>query len=348
MCYPKPGPRCSSYAAKAYARAQLLCSTMLVDLSLDTPKDREKFDRTLALRKKAEREYYATPAGIAILERKIKDTDSDFQKEQLAQKLRDAKEYRAHMLSLVKMKDQGDLENHNKDKTAPRYEKLGFATEFAPADQPRLGWSTHALGKDSEEQAAQVRKVGQFLNRASDVWMKRLTPEEISTLSWLTDDGSHIMSQHAAGNSEKVASMTPIPPEELDRRLSIITEACKKAPRLKSPVVLYRGLQREAPFDLEEVKRTGQYTAPTALSASLNPGVANSFGYKNIILEVKTRKFPTPTNFSYQHHKESEVLIPPGAKFRLVGIQEGVKAGWTEDTLVDGYTIVQLEEVEED
>lgn len=348
MCYPKPGPRCSSYAAKAYARAQILCSTMMVDLSLDDPKDREKFDRTLALRAKAEREYYATPAGIAILERKIRDNDSPYQIEKLSQKLQDAKEYRAHLLSLVKMKDQGDLDTHNKDKTAPRYEKLGFATEFAPADQPRLGWSTHALDKDSAEQAAQVRQIGQFLNRASDSWVKRLTPEEIATLSWLTDDGSHIMSEHAAGNSEKVAKLTSIPPEELDRRLAIIKEACKKAPKLKSPVILYRGLQREAPFDLEKVKETGEYVAPTALSASLNPGVANSFGYKNIILEFKTRKFPTPTNFSYQHHKESEVLVPPGAKFRLVGVQEGVKAGWTEDTLVEGYTVVQLEEVEED
>lgn len=347
MCYPKPGPRCSSYAAKSYARAQIACSTMVVDLSLEDPKDRETFDTMLARRDKAKREYFATPAGIATLEQNLRDATSDYQKEDLQRQLQDAKDYRAHLLSLVKAKDTGDIGSHNDSKTVPQYGKLGFTTEFARADEDRLGWSAHAISEDVDEnERTRIKKVGQFLTRASTVWMDKMTPEEVSTMSWLTNDGSHIMVEHTAGNSEKISRITSIPPEELDRRLDIITSACNKAPRLKEPVVLYRGLQREAPFDLEEVKKTGEYTAPTALSSSLNPGVANSFGYKNIILEFKTRKFPTPTNFSYQHHKESEVLIPPGAKFKLVGVQEGVRAGWTKDTLVDGYTIVQLEEVE--
>lgn len=334
MCYPSPGPRCSSHAAKTLARAQIACQRVVFDQSLDYDDKRVEIDRLIKRRDNAQLEFNATPAGLEILKQQIASGDTH---EQARARLayREAKALRTKRLRLVKMRDVGEgTKTHGDVRMSTLYGKLGIVEDFDTSTADRVGW---------QNSSKQFSRTSALLVKASEAWMSRLSPEEVHALQWLTNDGTEVLSRKAHGSPP--SSTSKLTPEEVERREALVKSAFGKAPLMPKPVILYRGIGSEVPFDVDQVLQDGEYTAPTVQSATVNPGVANSFGYSNVILEMKTRRFPSPTNFAGNGPREAEVMIAPGSRWKVTGSLKGVSYGWDEDSMVDGYTILQMEEV---
>lgn len=336
MCYAHPGPRCSAHAAQILTRAQIECN-QVVFKQFDSDEEKYKeYDRLIAKRTRAEKEFDATPAGMAILKQKIKH-ETGHTREQAKDKLAQAKALRAHRLSLIKAKDRGDIGVHSDARLSTLYQRLGLREDFDTTSADRIGWDT------STEQFKQSTTL---LVKASDAWMKNMTPEQIAAVQWVTGRGSEVLSRHGNGHDPGYFGRQ-YSAEEIERRARLVEEAFDKAPRMPKPVVLYRGIGSQFPFDADKVIADGEYTAPSVLSATINPGVANSFGYKNVIMEIKTRRFASPTNFSGAGPREAEVMIKPGSRFKVTGVLRDVTFGWREENKVPGYTVIQVEEIED-
>lgn len=89
MCYPKPGPRCSNHAKKAYNKAQ-------VDYKKDnTPENKEALV-------KATRDFMTTPAGIKTLERLAERENDKENKQRLTSQAQKAREARKKAIDAYK------------------------------------------------------------------------------------------------------------------------------------------------------------------------------------------------------------------------------------------------------
>lgn len=334
MCYPYPGPRCSSHAAKALARAQIACQNATFTKNVPHEQKMKELDKLIARRDKAQKEFDATPAGMEILKQEIASGDT-YTQERAKKRLREGKALRAHRLRLVKMKDIGEgPKAHSDVRMSSLYQKLGIREDFDATTSDRVGW---------QPSSDQFKATSALLVKASDAWMQRLSPEEVHAIKWLTSDGTEVLSRKAYGSPPKINHR--LSDEEVSRREELVKSAFDKAPLMPKPVVLYRGVGTNIPFDTEAVLRDGEYVAPCVQSATVNPGVANSFGYKSIVLEMKTRRFPTPTNFASNGPREAEIMIAPGSRWKVTGVQRDVRFGWDSEHMVDGYTVIQMEEV---
>lgn len=334
MCYPSPGPRCSSHAAKTLARAQIACQHAAFEDGIEHEEKMKELNRLIKRRDNAQLEFNATPAGMEILKQGMEAGDANTQ-ERAKLAYKEARALRTKRLRLVKMREAGEGNlKHSDVRMSSLYDKLGISEDFDTTTTDRVGW---------QPSSEQFRTTSALLVKASEAWMSRLTPEEVHALQWLTNDGTEILSRKAHGSPPKAYSA--LDPEEIDRREGFVKSAFDKAPLMPKPVVLYRGLGSQVPFEVEEVIKSGEYTAPTAQSATINPGVANSFGYKNVILEMKTRRFPSPTNFAGNGPREAEIMVAPGSRWKVTGVLRNVSFGWDKDTLVQGYTVIQMEEV---
>lgn len=345
MCYPHPGPRCSAYAAKVLTRIHMQILELLSSEG-GFPTDEAtsaKIDKLMEKREEAQREFNATPAGLEILEREAQSTD-DWTRRQAREKLKEATAWRKHRLALLKIekdnKDEGSIK-HRRERIDALYQRAGLRQEFQDPSVDRIGWDVSN---------PQFGVTGNFLIKASDAWASRITPQEFQALCWLTEGGTQTLSRTSHKPSDDHAeymSHQKIAPEEIQRRAEDIKTAFAKAPKLPEPVVLYRGIGTDSPFDHDEVINSGEYQAPTVLSASVNPGIAHSFGYGKVMLEMKTRRFPSAINFSTLGTKrEAEVMIAPGSRWKVVAVHKGVKFCW-EGNKPDVYTVIQMEETDD-
>jgi ADP-ribosyltransferase exoenzyme len=331
MCYARPGPRCSSHAAQALAKAQIACEE-----SMFSNPDRATIERTIKRRDKALAEFNATPVGLAILQSQVTH-GTGYEKERSELDLAQAKALREYQLSAIAAEDRGDTGSHAGSRLHTLYENLGLSDEFDTTTADRVGWDngTEIFSKNSK-----------LLTKASSAWVDNMSPEQSAAIAWVTGAGSEILSRHAHGVPQTYYGES-YTNEQLEERARLVNEAFDAAPRMPKPVVLYRGIGSGYPFDPEEVIQEGHYTAKSILSASVNPGVANSFGYKNVILEMKTRRFASPVNISGVGPREAEVMIKPGSRFKVTGVLRDVSFGWSKENMVDGYTVIQMEEVED-
>lgn len=335
MCYPKPGPRCSAHAIKAYALAHKRCVDSLErkdELYSSSEEYFKKSAELVAARARAEKEYYATPAGMRYLERHITGK-GDTNDEMYSELLRDAKLLRAARLAALGEKDQGDItDGHRKNLKAERlYTKLRLTKDFLPEDTPRVGWYVNRPGQEDYAMA---------LIKVSNVWGSKLSPDELATINWYTGTGSEDIAKYHLGKESKFSD------EEIEQRKAHLNSALDKAPRLPEPAVLYRGLNSTETNKqiVADILRTGEYIPQHVQSSSPNPSVANSFGWGGVMLEIKTRSAAYTSALSHHGVREEEALLKAGTKYRLVGHFQG-KAGWPGEHLVD-YHIIQLEEVE--
>ena len=115
MCYPKPGPRCSSHARQALRKAAAVA------------KREESYDAYDKL-KKAQEDYNMTPEGIKRLERAYKKTKSDSAKDLLDLNIQRRKD----ALKAVNLMDYGDVKHGEQDK------KWSDITTFQAAHQAGL------------------------------------------------------------------------------------------------------------------------------------------------------------------------------------------------------------------
>ena len=337
MCYPKPGPRCSAHAIKAYAVAHQKCLNALyrkgeeVDI-IGKNAYRKKLDRLVAARSRAEKEFLATPAGLALLESKVKGARHPRDREMAQEDLDNARLLRQSKLAAIQANDEGDKNSHRQARVEQLYAKLNLVTEFLEDDVPRVGWYNTDEGQDDYTDT---------LIKVSSAWSNRLTPEQLAVVHWYAEDGSNVLSMHSRGEQPA----TEFTADELDSKQKLLTEALERAPRLPHKVVLYRGINSLGKFDPDSIVQTGEYVTDSVQSATPNPGVANSFGYGGVMLEIKTRSIACTSAMTRHGTKEEEVLLKPGTRYKLVGDIKG-KVGWTKNSLID-YRILQLEEIED-
>ena len=313
------------------------------------------------MKDKAEKEYETTPLGIKELEDKLaiclSYDSSQMSQDMLEESIKSArknlltaKQRRAEQLKKYKLAGKKEVIEHRSDVDIDRsYARLGLRTEFDSTSTDRIGWS---------EGSEQFNKNAAFLMRASDRWINKLNDEQISAVKWFTGSGSEMISIEAAikGEKDEDKSLSSQRMQQIldriggiknyERKKKSFNEALMLAPSSKKPVILYRGIGRNYKISLDEIAETGIYETPTAVSSTLNPGIANRFGSGRVVLEMKTRHFGSPTNFSGQYASEEEVIIPQGTKFRVVKVMKGMTFGWSPDHPVNGYTVVQLEEIE--
>ena len=173
MCYKKPGPRCSSSAAKALIEAK----------SLVRAKGGGDFEAREAL-EEAQLEYDATPAGMKELERRIKQASNSHnssQKTEYELRLNLGKAKRQERLDLIKEIDRGDVRNHNDSQEAV------FPEIF------------HRFSQEGEEHHLPLSNK-QLRDLISDCnhYTNKLDADELEALSWFTSNGSSIMNRFIA------------------------------------------------------------------------------------------------------------------------------------------------------
>lgn len=154
MCYAKPGPRCSGHMKEALVRARK---------NLEEHPDSEKARGAL---KEAEREFYATPAGIAYLSRKAEKATDPTKAEQFS---RDAEYY--------KKVRAAQLEAYNRVKHLPQERReWDYDTETGYAD----GWNVE---EDTWNQP--------LINVHTGAGEDYLAANQLTELyGWTTDDAS--------------------------------------------------------------------------------------------------------------------------------------------------------------
>lgn len=291
-------------------------------------------EKAVAKRTKAEREFDATPAGIAALRNTLEKSP---QNERYRLDLDNALELRAAQLKLLGLEEARERAHSSKDAKkhlVQMEEKYGH--DFLPDDFARIGL---------EDTDSEFFEHAELMSQIGYDWAQKLEPEEMAALSWLTDEGTEVLSRHAHGSTkDDDYYKEPLSDDVIAKRSALVKSALEKAPRTQKPVVIYRGVGSQVPFDLEAVRQSGVYEAKSHLSASVNPGIAHMFGYKNIILEVKTTQIPSLPGIGRAPIRELEVLMPQGSKYRVVEIAEDVKFGWSEQKPTS-YTVVRLEEI---
>lgn len=311
----------------------------------------QNFEQRMQLEEKikeAQGDYDATPAGTLDLERRI--GHGERYPEEYQDRLALARAVRKEKLALLKTQDHGDNNTHyDEQKDAGN---AGFDTKLMEDNSDRLGFGRSTQLDDRE------KTLRESLIANSHEWMLRLSPEEMHAVSWLTSNGSSIMTAHLTGQEHEIWGHDVYSKEYLDTMTSLCDSAYEKSPRTQYPVVIYRGLNTDHfhnPNDIS-IKEVNQmftlgstYTAPTYLSATANSNTAEGFASSNIVLEIKTRTIPSPVNVSAWGTSEQEVTIPRNKQFRVTNIIENV--GFVSRNLDNNKVyrdniVVQLEEIE--
>lgn len=138
MCYPKPGPRCSSHAFQALkdANAKYQTSKLSNDESVKMKAYKSFHD--------AELEYHMTPGGQKHLQDRIAKTGDPTGK--FANRLEMAKKARKEAIARVKMKDVGDI-THNASASKPKEASpavQGVSSQYVAAPKQSQGAETPA------------------------------------------------------------------------------------------------------------------------------------------------------------------------------------------------------------
>lgn len=328
MCYPKPGPRCSAHAAKVLAKAK----TAYRD-------DRSgKYD-TIELKerlKQAQVQYDMTPAGLLELERRVgvrNPHDKDLERLELA------RVRRAEALKSIGINsEQGDMNTHKDGIKNPSIEAF---REHQDASVMRMGWSRRDTDQEGRARGARVRKA---LDIASSKWMQRITPAQMESISWITSNGSMVVNGHLAGNPVNIWGEDAYTPATIEDAIANTDSAMDAAPRLKEPVIAYRGIKPDIADAYRSVQPGEAISFPMHASASLDPTTASGFTSDgSVVIEAKTRKIASTTAVSAWGSSESEILLDRRTQWKVVNVLQNVHFG-NNAPHRKGYTVIQVEE----
>lgn len=341
MCYPNPGPRCSSYAAKVLIQAKI----------------RARNERSLeasAAQDAAQLEYDATPAGMKELERRIKQGKGRKSQYELEYELRlqlgQAK--RAERLSLIKVKDRGDI----------KHKKQAVEETMFPDNFHRF-----AENYDNEPEirmdSAEITKLIEDSSRFTD----KLNHDEMEALSWYTSNGSSIINKHLTGNSEPFYLNDYIDDEtndEFDAReaaagkahiehlnttaehLDTALEKSKRETFLKvyrgvsSDVMKAEGFKRGTTAEYIETKFPvgGTFKSPVFMSSSLEYKRGKGFETSGVVMEVLGKTVAPVANVSAWGATEKEYVLPRNIAYTVKAVKT-IKNEFDEELYV-----IQLEE----
>lgn len=355
MCYPKPGPRCSAHAAAAFAQAKENYKRHGSSLSQQmTP----EYQNLIAARDKAQLEYDATPAGMAELERRIKQ-DKGLKitpRAEYVDRLALGKAHREASLAALKAEDVGDIkhEDLSYDKKVMKAFDKSFTDRFTRPSKPRV--------KIENNDRRLV-----VMNEASKVWVNKLTTEETEAVAWMTSDGSYQMNGYlGSGKLQKDGGHQPSK-EHIEKSIKALESAIDKTP-LEKPVVVYRGLNDSvAPKEIYDARYTDgfkdavhahfkkgdTYSAPVFQSTSLDPIKGRFFARSGVIFEMKTKKAAPVSSVSAWEFTEKEMVVQRDTKFIITGVYEDVvfdqgdyKQANADNKQYHKFMVVQMTEID--
>lgn len=347
MCYPKPGPRCSSHAAKKLLQAELALKNLKGDYLTDT-KAYAKYSDLKDKVAEATLEYDATPAGQLYLKRRIDTKQHPLTEYELRYELGVA--HRAAALEAIKAQDLGDTSHEALEKNNLRSLKAFFkkTSSLLPAGIKREGWKN-----DSKEVEGMIEE--------SARWMGNLTPEEQEAAAWLTSDGAGAMNSYLL-DDETNFSRTKYGDEHIAAQIDHLDSALAKYSSA-TPVVVYRGISdsmfpehlKYADLSDDKVRveyldvvneafgKGSSYSSKAFMSTSYDPSKARGFS-EGVILEIKTRKAAPVSNTSAWGVTEREAVFPRNTNLKVVDVLENVPYGKNAMGEESFYTVIQLED----
>lgn len=338
MCYPFPGPRCSSYAARILTEAKIR-SRNEMSLEASTALDA------------AQLEYDATPAGMKELKRRISQYQGNAKTEyELRLALGEAK--RAERLLLIKAKDRGDIK-HKKQTSADIMFSGSFHRFADDYDAESL------ISHDSEEMKQLITD--------SHQWTTKLNDEEIEAVSWYTSNGSTVINKHLTGNLEEfylADYREDETAEEFDAReaeaaqkhldylnttVKDLDSALSKGKR-QTPIKVYRGVSSDVmkaegyssrdtdKYVAERFPVGGTFISPVFMSSSLEYKRGAGFETSGVVLEVLGETVGPVSNVSAWGVTEKEYVLPRNTAYKVKAVKT------VPDKHGEDRFIIQLEE----
>lgn len=339
MCYPLPGPRCSSYAALALTEAKINSRNDSMNIEA-----REALDA-------AQLEYDATPAGMRELKRRIAQWRGNAKTEyELRLALGQAK--RAERLLLIKAKDRGDIKHRG---------------TVAPDTMFPSSFHRFADDYDNEPLIDHNSETLKQLVADSHNWIDKLNHEEIEAVSWYTSNGSTVINKHLTGNSdefylqdyiddetaqefdEREAKAAQAHVEYLDTTVKDLDSALAKGKR-QTPIKVYRGVSDTVmesegyghgdtdKYVAEKFPVGGTFISPVFMSSSLEHKRGKGFETSGVLLEVMGKTVGPVSNVSAWGVSEKEYVLPRDVAYKVVAVKT------VKDEHGDDLFVVQLEE----
>lgn len=339
MCYPSPGPRCSSYAARILTEAKIRARNEPQSIEA-----REALDA-------AQLEYDATPAGMRELERRISQYKGTA-KTEYELRLALGKAKRAERLLLIKAKDRGDIKHKNKTSA-----DIMFSDSF------------HCFAEDHDNEPLIKHDSEEMKQLVADShnWISKLNDEEIEAVSWYTSNGSTVINKHLTGNLEEfylADYREDETAEEFDAReaeaaqkhldylnttVKDLDSALSKGKR-QTPIKVYRGVSADVmKAEGYMFKDTDQYVAdkfpvggtfisPVFMSSSLEHKRGAGFETSGVLLEVLGKTVGPVSNVSAWGVTEKEYVLPRNLAYKVRAVKT------VKDKHGDDLFVVQLEE----
>lgn len=319
MCYPSPGPLCSSYAALLLTKAKL---SFRLERS-------EAGERAVRL---AQQDYDTTLSGMKRLHRKINEMSRDLEKlledmsnpdltdeidrewrvelKRLEVRLSEAHKRRMERLALLSSKDDSDMPHRTE------IEEVMFPERF----------HTFSQVLENESSIPDDSKMMKKLIDDSSRYTAKLSVDEIEALSWYTSvEGSSTINKYLFHDAESQDHLNTII-KDLDRAIS-------KGKRL-TPIKVYRGVTRKV-IESEGYKHEGveRYISnefpigknvifPVFMSSSLEYRTAKSFEDSGVILEILSKTVAPVSNVSAWDTQEKEYILPRNTTYLVQAVKE--------------------------
>jgi len=314
MCYKKPGPRCS-----AHALAQLSKSRIdLLNFTRNEGTSEKAFEKEYLKKRKVveklEEEFYTTPVGLKEMQEELDNETDRIRRFKLETRINLCRQKRNTQLKAVKA--TVDEDRHN-------------AENFVFQE-----YGTSNYGETS--QSAKLEQMQAFLADSSN-WSQKLTTDEIDAVRWYTKAGYISIYDY-----QQKGILTNVPSKEyVESKINNLNSALSKYER-KEPIVVYRGLNKfnNSVLSHEEAKTAfkvdDEYSYESFSSTSLEPKIAQRFAVSQVIFEIKARKAVPIMALSVHSAVETELIIPPKERYRVVHVEPGNYSSFTK---------VQLEEI---
>jgi hypothetical protein len=329
MCYPKPGPRCSTSAAATYAQAR---HNLLKHLR--NREDEDNYVEYEKLRKRlehAEKEYSITPAGLKQLERSYNGgKGGDF----AANKLEAARNLRELRLAKLR-KEQRVEKEHKRTKKVPVYYNSSLSS-----------------GEETLKRVTQQDPRLDHMLAESHNWLQHLTPDEIDTVRDYTQGGYDTM--NALLNTPNWEEDQYPETVALRENVKLMDSALAKH-KVDRKVTLYRRHGFYGDNHLRSGRGSSTHIAETFIpgstykssffmSTTLNPADMPEKNETIAVLEILSKKAVPVSAAANSSTFEQEFIIPRNTEFRVVSVNKKLVAEG-HDGEPKTIHVIQLEEI---
>lgn len=302
MCYPKPGPRCSSHAAYILAENRRKALSLLENSKVND-KEFEKVSKKL---REAELEYSITPAGLDELRKYSENSSHSKAKYETAVALR-----KARMDALKEQQQDFKIRNHSNKTEQYEYSQIQLSKNGDIIQKIDLN------SLDITKAIEDSRSFSKKLTSSEQASLRRYSQGEYDSINTVLSNNPRSSKFDKKSVLEDIAN---------------IDSALSKQPKREKPVIVYRrhfSYNDEghwAQNSLEEQRKSmpvGSIFEPgTFLSTSLRASNLSEMSQSNdneiYRFEIKSYSAASLNSISAQGPNESEFLLPRNAKYRVV------------------------------